>query len=242
MGESIVLSFSMDLGDTLGVRFGFLWHSIPWIIVYITFPILQWLALVWCSWDELFNVVTHYYISIPACSSIFYYIHSSFVLSLLVFFYPHRTSSRFMNNEFFWCTSPIVWRYSFGCRLSHLAHMILWYLALHTRVWHLVIGYLAFVSHHFIHLSPLAYITVRVVRPPWGHEILCLLRHGSFGQAPSTNWVQDVDRFPLLQGISRITYCLSIQFACIRSMIRGRWYRELGPLRAPLLDALTCSY
>ena len=31
-----------------------------------------------------------------------------------------------------WCTSPIVWHYSFGCRLSHLAHMILWHLELRT--------------------------------------------------------------------------------------------------------------
>ena len=101
LGKSIVWSFSMNLGDTLGVRFGFLWHSVPWIIVYITFPILQWLVLVWHSWDELFIIVTHCYISISTCSSVFYYTHSSFVLSLFVFFYPHRTSYRFMNDEFF---------------------------------------------------------------------------------------------------------------------------------------------
>ena len=134
LGESIVQSFSVDLGDTLGVRFGFLWHSIPWIIVYITFPILQWLALIWRSWDELFIIVTHCYISIPACSSIFYYIHSSFVLSIFIFFYPHRTSSHFMNDVFFGAHHLSFDVIHLG-RLSHLAHMILWY------IWHCVQGF-----------------------------------------------------------------------------------------------------
>ena len=36
----------------------------------------------------------------------------------------------------------------------------------HIGVWHYLLGIWAFVSHHFIHLSPLAYLTSRVVRPP----------------------------------------------------------------------------
>ena len=62
----------------------------------------------------------------------------------------------------------------------------MWHCALRGLV--LPFGYLSLVSHRFIHLLPLAFITVRVVRPPWGHEISCLLRHISFGQAPFTDW------------------------------------------------------
>ncbi|KAL6313691.1 hypothetical protein AAG906_010109 [Vitis piasezkii] len=84
------------------------------------------------SEDELFVVVTYCYICIPVGFSIFFYTHSSFILSLFVCFYPHRSSFHFMNDEFF----------GFG--------IIYW------EIW-------VFVSHRFIHLLPLAYITVRVV-------------------------------------------------------------------------------
>ena len=69
-----------------------------------------------------------------------------------------------------WCTSPIIWRYSFGCRLSHLAHMILWYLALHTGVWHLVIGYLGlcFPSFH----SPFWLLPKKCYFTPLSHYVL----------------------------------------------------------------------
>ena len=55
--------------------------------------------------------------------------------------------------------------------MSHLAHMILWYLALHTGVWNLVIGYLGlcFPSFHSpftpgLHYGPSRKTTLR----PWG--------------------------------------------------------------------------
>ena len=36
-----MILFSMDLGDTLGVRFGFPLHQVPWIFIHITIPILS---------------------------------------------------------------------------------------------------------------------------------------------------------------------------------------------------------
>ena len=35
----------------------------------------------------------------------------------------------------------------------------------------LIIGYLSLVSLHFFHFISLTYVTSRVLRPPWGHEI-----------------------------------------------------------------------
>ncbi|KAL6310818.1 hypothetical protein AAG906_017561 [Vitis piasezkii] len=61
------------------------------------------------SEDELFVVVTYCYICIPVGFSIFFYTHSSFILSLFVCFYPHRSSFHFMNDEFFG-----VWHYLLG--------------------------------------------------------------------------------------------------------------------------------
>ncbi|KAL6311130.1 hypothetical protein AAG906_012614 [Vitis piasezkii] len=102
------------------------------------------------SEDELFVVVTYCYICIPVGFSIFFYTHSSFILSLFVCFYPRRSSFHFMNDEFF--------------GLSHLAHMVLRYLTLRTQGFGIIYWEIwAFVSHRFIHLLPLAYITVRVV-------------------------------------------------------------------------------
>ena len=41
----------------------------------------------------------------------------------------------------------------------------------YRRAWILIIGYLGLVSLHFNHLITLAYVTSRVLRPPWGHGI-----------------------------------------------------------------------
>ena len=39
----------------------------------------------------------------------------------------------------------------------------------------LIIGYLSLISFHFFHPITLPYITSRVLRPLWGHEIRCYL-------------------------------------------------------------------
>ena len=47
----------------------------------------------------------------------------------------------------------------------------------------LIIGYLSLVSLHFFHPITLAYVTSRVLRPPWGHEIRHYLWQFSLGRA-----------------------------------------------------------
>ena len=71
-----------------------------------------------------------------------------------------------MNDEFFGAYH-LLFVFYLDVGLSHLAHMVLRYLTLHTQGFGIIYWEIwAFVSHHFIHLLPLAYITVRVVRPP----------------------------------------------------------------------------
>ena len=46
----------------------------------------------------------------------------------------------------------------------------------------LIIGYLSLVSFHFYYPITLAYVTSRVLRPPWGHGIRCRLWQPLLGQ------------------------------------------------------------
>ena len=118
-------------------------------------------------------VVHHCHTLLHFYPSLFlYFLLHPFIICLILFcllLSPSNVVSLY-ERWVLWCTSPIVWRYSFGCRLSHLAHMILWYLALCTRVWHLVIGYLglSFPSFHSpfthgLHYGPSHKTTLR----PW---------------------------------------------------------------------------
>ena len=47
---------------------------------------------------------------------------------------------------------------------------------IHEGMGFFIIGYLGLVSLHFYHPITLAYVTSRVLRPPWGHAIKCRLR------------------------------------------------------------------
>ena len=127
--------------------------------------------------------------SVPIVFTIFFYTPSSFVLSLFVFFYPRRC--HFAS----WTTCPLAFiNLSFGT-----VHLYVGWVTMLTRFSDIryctlrglvlpFFRYLGLVSHCLIHLLPLAFITILVVRPPWGHEISRLLRHISFKQAPSTGW------------------------------------------------------
>ena len=52
----------------------------------------------------------------------------------------------------------------------------------YMRAWVLIIGYLGLVFLHFYHPITPAYVTSRVLRPPWGHGIRCHLRQPPLGQ------------------------------------------------------------
>ena len=100
--------------------------------------------------------------------------------SIVVFCFLNNVSSSVHNSSFGIVHLYVKWVIGLT-RLSDIRYCALRGLLLSFR-------YLGLVSHRFIHLLPPAFIMVRVVRPPWGHEISCSLRHISFGQAPSTGW------------------------------------------------------
>ena len=52
----------------------------------------------------------------------------------------------------------------------------------YMRAWVLIMGYLSLVFFRFYHPITLAYVTSRVLRPPWGHGIRCRLRQPLLGQ------------------------------------------------------------
>ena len=86
--------------------------------------------------------------------------------SLFIFFYPHRSSSRFMNVVSFGVHHLLLSIvHSFVGRVTLLIDSLTFGIA-HTGVWHYLLVIWAFIFYHFIHLSPLACITVRVARPP----------------------------------------------------------------------------
>ena len=71
---------------------------------------------------------------------------------------------------------------------SHWASLGPWLMIFYTccisyiKAWVLIIGYLSLVSFHFYCLITLAYVTSRVLRPPWGHGIRCRLWQPLLGQ------------------------------------------------------------
>ena len=72
-----------------------------------------------------------------------------------------------MNDEFFGVHHLWFDVIHLDTGLSHLAHVVLQYLTLRTQGFGIIYWEIwAFVSHRFIHLLLLAYITVQVVRPP----------------------------------------------------------------------------
>ena len=63
-----------------------------------------------------------------------------------------------------------------------MTHEIFYALHLAHEGTSLIIRYLSLVSLHFFHPITLAYVTSRVLRPPWGHEIRRYLWQSSLGQ------------------------------------------------------------
>ena len=129
-------------------------HSRP-IVACFDLSLLEWVV-------RCYHTLT---LSIPIVFTIFFCILSSFVLSLFVFFYPRRSSFCFLNGM-----SSSIYNLSFGIIHLYVGWIIgltqffdIWHCALRGLV--LSFGCLGFVSHRFIHLLPLAFITVQVIRP-----------------------------------------------------------------------------
>ena len=137
-------------------------------------------------------VVRHYHTLLHFYPSLFlHFLLHPFIISLILFrlLLPLSIVVSLHERRVLWCTSPVIGHCSFGCRVeSPYSHGPPIFDIAHTEAWHYLLGIWAFVSRRFIHLLPLAFITVRVIRPPWGYEISCLLWRISFRQAQSTDW------------------------------------------------------
>ena len=235
MGESIVWSISTWIWETRR-EWGLVFFSAdsPRSLSTSPFPSYSGLLLfiiIGVSCLSLSHVSTFF---IPVVFTILFCIPSSFVSSLFIFFYPHRSSFCFLDGV----SSSVHLYVGWVTRLTRLSDI--WHCTLRGLV--LSFGYLGLVSHRFIHLLTLAFITVWVVRLPWGHKFSCSLQHISFGQLRPLVEVWDVSRPSFLEDIEESHNAFSIQSPRLWSTIRGRWCKELGLSRTPLFAALTWSY
>ena len=90
----------------------------------------------------------------------------------------------------------------------------------------LIIGYLSLVSLHFFHPITLAYVTSRVLRPPWRHEIRRYLWQSSLRQA-FVDWLKYScyhvlfmeDTFGSIWSLSYLTYWCLMDFWVWRQFI-----------------------
>ena len=82
---------------------------------------------------------------------------------------------------------------------------------LSMRAWVLIIGYFGLVFLHFYFFITLAYVTSRVLRPPWDHEIRCRLRQPLLGQVFGI-WL--IFRYHHVFSFGRRPFDFWIQFSC----------------------------
>ena len=93
-------------------------------------------------------------------------------------FLPISLSVRFASLSYYWHHIRVRYPQVHGSRdLLYMLHFI--YEGGHEF---LIIGYLSLIFLHFYYPITLAYVTSRVLRPPWGHEIRCCLRQPLLGQ------------------------------------------------------------
>ena len=151
----------MDLGNTLGMRFGLLrTKSLDHYLHHHSHLIVTCFDLTFLG-----GVVRHCHILPHLYPSLF----------LPFFFFDlstHHFSYPFQSLLLLLIVVSLLKRH-FTCHLTLLmvvespcSHDSLIFDIERTGVWQCLLGIWAFVSYHVIHLSPLAYITVRVVRSP----------------------------------------------------------------------------
>ena len=79
------------------------------------------------------------------------------------------------------------------------------------RAWVLIIGYLGLVSLHFYYPITLAYVSSRVLRPPWGHGIRCHIWQPLLGQVFEI-WL--IFRYHYASSSRRRLFDFWIRFSC----------------------------
>ena len=109
-------------------------------------------------------------ICLTSCSFLFIYL---FIVTYSLFD-TFFTSSLHISLSVQFSSLPLYWYYIhtifYTCCISYM------------RAWVLIIGYLGLVSLLFYYPITLAYVTSRVLRPPWGHGIRCHLQQPLLGQ------------------------------------------------------------
>ena len=135
------------------------WSSlIPLSHCFLLYPITSFQNL--CS--TFYSFPTYWY---PLL--IWYLFH---IIHIFHWWFDHSSFLSFRYRHFLWLLlSPWLMRFSYAIHLVHEGTG-------------LIIGYLSLVSFYFFHPITLAYVTSRVLRPPWGHEIRRYLWQSSLGQ------------------------------------------------------------
>ena len=160
--SSVSLSFPSLHSLTMWLHFMLDSSGSSLLFVFFVSPSFSFLLLIHpfhftpCS----FLTATHFQVCYSLCIIITYLIISLFFfITSLLLSYSHWAPS-----------GPWLSRFSVHAAFHTCGHGFF------------IIGYLSLFSLHFYYPITLAYVTSRVLRPPWGHGIKCLLRQPLLGQ------------------------------------------------------------
>ena len=130
---------------------------------------MDWSSFIPLSYCLTLYLLTHFQIFIPLFIH-FLHIDTRFLIRYLIhiiymfhWWFDHSSFLSFRHWHCLWLPlGPWLMRFIYALHLIH-------------EGMGLIIGYLSRVSLHFFHPITLAYVTSRVLRPPWDHEIRCYL-------------------------------------------------------------------
>ena len=146
----------------------------------------------WCDFTSCLTWVDHRLSSHIHCLAVIFIVACDSSHSLHILFSPYSNPSQVQYSLRIIITHITISSLCFICLLidikftlgilRSMAHGVRYTCCIsYMRAWVLIIGYLGLVSLHFYHPITLAYVTSRVLRPPWGHEIRCRLRQPLLG-------------------------------------------------------------
>ena len=147
----------------------------------------------WCDFTPCLIWVDHHFYSYIHCFALIFIIACDSSSSLhplvlflhwlipdLIFPWHHSCASHYQFDLLHRLIIDII--FTLGT-FKFMAHEIFYTCCIsYMRAWVLIIGYLGLVSFLFYYPITLAYVTSRVLRPPWGHGIRCHLQQPLLGQ------------------------------------------------------------
>ena len=154
---------------------------------------------------------------------IWYLLH---IIHMFHWWFDHLSYLLFRHQHFLWLPlGPWFMRFFYALQLVH-------------EGMGLIIGYLSLVSLHFFHPITLAYVTSRVLRPPWGHEIRRYLWQPSLGQA-FVDWLKYScyhvlfmeDTFGSIWSLSCLTYWFFDGFLSLEAVHWWYWIHPFVDIR-----------